>query len=150
SGNRDSLYVPRNCASTGRCGDPTSLGLARTTLPTVYGPQLADYTVRGSLSRCEKDIKDAAKRDAFNLWLACKTQEEIAEAVGWPRQSVTDWLRGIAEKDTSGEFGNTDDSDDSPLKLTKAELALAEHATEFAPPTYNIGKQQEKSQLQDS
>src|SRR5262249_22336937 len=38
-----------------------------------------------------------AKRDANNLWLACHTQDEIAEAVGWPQQSVADRLRGITE-----------------------------------------------------
>jgi len=104
------------------------------------------------LSRCEKDMKDSAKRDAFDLWLSCHTQDEIAERVGWPRQSITDWLKGIAEKPENGESGNThvsgsddDDSSESAFALSKAEMAAAEHATDFQTPFYNVWKQQERT-----
>jgi hypothetical protein len=77
----------------------------------------------------KKEAKDAAKRDAFNLWLACSTQDEIAEAVGWPQKSVGDWLKGISENGKNTESANTVDSDDddgdSPFELSKAELAAA-------------------------
>ncbi len=104
------------------------------------------------LSRCEKDMKDAAKRDAFNLWLACRTHDEIAEAVGWPKQSVNRWLIGMSQNGKDTEMGHTTSSDqdaeddsDSPFELSKAELAAADHATDFTPPIYNIWKQQEKT-----
>jgi hypothetical protein len=91
-------------------------------------------------------MKDAAKRDAFNLWLACHTQDEIAEAVGWPRQSVTDWLVGIAEngKDTeSGDTASSDPEDDGdfPFTLSKEELAAVDHAIDFtAPDPYRVNR----------
>jgi len=36
------------------------------------------------LSRIDKDAKDARNRRIFNLWMACYTQQEVAEAVGNP------------------------------------------------------------------
>lgn len=99
------------------------------------------------LSRSEKDMKDAAKREAFNLWLACRTQDEISDSVGWPRRSVADWLGGFGENPDSGETAKTDDSEgESSFKLSKAELAAADHATDFQVPLYNVWKQQDKSE----
>jgi hypothetical protein len=99
------------------------------------------------LSRLEKDMKDAAKRDVFNLWLACHTQEEIAAAVGWPKPTINAWLHGMVEngKDTESDHTSAVDTDDSdsPLTLSKAELAAADHATDFTAPIYNIWKQQD-------
>ncbi|HEX3000322.1 MAG TPA: hypothetical protein VHR86_08825 [Armatimonadota bacterium] len=63
-------------------------------------------------------------RPANGLWLACHTQEEIAEVVDTPRQTITDWEKEFAEKsatDNSANFIN------------------------FAPPIYNVWKQQDKS-----
>lgn len=103
------------------------------------------------LSRSEKDMKAAAKRDAFNLWLACQTQDEIAENVGWPVGSIARWMSGILQNGKNIELKDTadseteDDSDDSPFTLSKAELAIADHATDFETPIYNIWKQQTKS-----
>jgi dsDNA-binding SOS-regulon protein len=99
------------------------------------------------LSRSEKDMKEAAKREAFDLWLACRTQDEIAEAVGWPKQSVNRWLSGLSQNPEIGETVQTQDSEkESPFKLSKTENAVAEHSTDFDPPIYNIWKQQTKSE----
>jgi len=75
------------------------------------------------------------------------TQDEIADAVGWPQQSVARWLEGITHFPIFGFLGNTEetDSDDSPFTLTKAELAAADHAVDFEVPLYNVWKQQNKS-----
>ena len=58
------------------------------------------------------------------MWLACATQEEIAEAVGVPRQTIDDWTKDFAEsclvKDSAFPPG-------------------------FEPPIYNVWKQQTKS-----
>lgn len=101
------------------------------------------------LSRQEKDLKEAAKRDAFNLWLACNTQDEIAEAVCWPRETVKCWLQGIGENGKDTEFTNTHDqedgTEDSPFALSKGEQAAADHATDFDVPIYNVWKQQDKT-----
>lgn len=63
------------------------------------------------------------------MWLACYTQEEIAEALGLPRETV---------KDKIGSFGENGN-------LSKSAKTVADHLTDFDPPIYNIWKQQEKS-----
>lgn len=81
------------------------------------------------LSRTVKEEK--AKRDTkiFDLWLACHTQQEIADAVGCPRKTIDDQI---------ASFGET-------VPRNQSAKSLAEHATDFDPPIYNIWKQQEKS-----
>lgn len=58
------------------------------------------------------------------IWLSCKTQDEIAEAVGVPRKTIDDWINS---------FGEISDSDKSP-KLTT-----------FTPPLYNVWNKQKKT-----
>lgn len=68
-------------------------------------------------------------RSIFEQWLACYTQEEIADREGLDHSTVT---RIVCEF--------------SDLKnCTKSDLARAEHATDFDAPLYNIWKQQTKS-----
>jgi hypothetical protein len=62
------------------------------------------------------------------MWMACYTQEEIAEREDIGQKTVDDVL-----KDISG-FGN----------LAKSAKPFGSHATDFDPPIYNIWKQQEK------
>ena len=81
-------------------------------------------TVSGWLSRTIKEEKQQKKEKAHAMWLACHTQEEIAEAVEVPRDTVQGWVTGFVE--TSG----------------------AEESTKwqsFDPPIYNVWKQQSKS-----
>ena len=61
---------------------------------------------------------------AYALWLACKTQDEIAEAVGVPRDTINGWVNGFVE------ISDTDKS----TKLTT-----------FTPPLYNIWNKQKKT-----
>ena len=58
------------------------------------------------------------------MWLACATQEEIAEAVGVPRKTIDDW---------TDDFGEMSGSDISPFP------------SGFEPPIYNVWKQQTKT-----
>jgi len=51
------------------------------------------------------------------MWLACHTQDEIAEAVDTPRKTVNDLI------DSFGEIGH----------LTESAKSLASHASEFEP-----------------
>ena len=68
-------------------------------------------------------------RQIFELWLACWTQQEIADEVGI---SATDKALRVSGKEY--------------LK-TKNQQAAADHATDFDPPIYNVWKQQTKSPL---
>ena len=80
------------------------------------------------LSRTLKEEKERKRDKAFALWLACHTQEEIAEAVEVPRQTVTDWENKFAETSISEESANFSD---------------------FEVPLYNVWKQQTKSNKVD-
>lgn len=90
---------------------------------------VSERTVRDWLSRVDKDAKEARNKRIFDMWMACYTQQEIADAVGIPRKTVDD---------TFGEFGDVS-------KLAKSDQSSAEHATDFTQPIYNIWKQQEKT-----
>lgn len=88
---------------------------------------VSERTVRDWLSRIDKDSKDARNKRIFDLWMACHTQEEIADrencSVQVIKDTVSDFLEELPEN----------------LKPT------ANHLTDFDPPIYNIWKQQEKS-----
>lgn len=90
---------------------------------------VSERTLRGWLSRIDKDTKEARDRRIFDLWLACWTNKEIADEVGLSEPQLSE----VASKFGIGN-------------LAKTELARAEHATDFTPPIYNIWKQQEKTE----
>jgi len=86
---------------------------------------VSERTVRDWLSRIDKDSKEARDKRIFELWLACYTQEDIAEKVGCGRHDVDNVLRKTA---------------DLPENAKPAAL----HA-DLDPPLYNVWKQQEKT-----
>lgn len=81
------------------------------------------------LARTVKDQKEKRDKRIFDLWLACYTQEEMANEVGVPRETVRNQVDG---------FGQT------VLENQKAKT-LADHTVDFDPPLYNVWKQQEKT-----
>jgi ParB-like chromosome segregation protein Spo0J len=94
---------------------------------------VSERTVREWLSRIDKDTKEERNRRIFELWMACYTQEEIAQREDLTQQSVDLILQETA----------------TLPKLVKSNQAAAEHATDFKPPIYNIWKQQERSEQID-
>lgn len=90
---------------------------------------VSERTVRDWLSRIDKDAKDARDKRIFGMWLACRTQQEIADVEGIPRKTVDDAMDGF------GEIGN----------LAESAKAAANHATDFEAPIYNVWKQQDKT-----
>jgi len=91
---------------------------------------VSQRTIRDWLGRIDKDTKEARNRKIFDMWLACHTQQEIADAVGMPNGGVL--------KESLVRFGNIAESD-------KTQQNAANHETDFELPIYNIWKQQEKS-----
>lgn len=88
---------------------------------------VSERTIRDWLSRMDKDSKEARNRRILEMWMACHTQEEISEALKCSVQPIKDVV--------------SDYSAGLPENLKPA----AEHLTDFAPPIYNIWKQQEKT-----
>jgi hypothetical protein len=88
---------------------------------------VSERTVRSWLSRIDKDAKDARNTRTFELWLACYTQEEIAETIGVTKETVSE----IISQKTAD--------------LPESDKPHALHQVDFDPPLYNIWKQQTRS-----
>lgn len=80
------------------------------------------------LSRIVKDEKVKRNAKIFDLWLACHTQEAIAESVG-------------VHKDTVSEI-----TDDCRKKFceTESDKSAMNHTSDFNIPIYNVWKKQSK------
>jgi len=87
---------------------------------------VSERTIREWLSRIDKDSKDARDRRIFELWMACYTQEDIAEKVGITHQAIAQVLQETAT-------------------LPEIAKPAASHLIDFEVPIYNIWKQQERS-----
>jgi predicted XRE-type DNA-binding protein len=70
---------------------------------------------------------EAAK--IFELWMACHTQDEIAEAVGITQKQISDITDGFIPSVLENQTSKT----------------AANHGTDFTPPIYNVWKQQTKT-----
>ena len=101
------------------------LGIDNLINPPDFDPPLYNVwkqpTVSKWLSRTLKEEKERKKETAFNLWLACHTQEEIADSVDSPQQTIADWMKDFTETSISEES----------VKWT-----------DFEVPIYNVWKQQ--------
>jgi hypothetical protein len=90
-------------------------------------------TVNNWLSRIDKDTEVKQKKEAFDLWLACHTQQEIADKIGKGQKTISRWIDGTEDK--SGFSQN-----EKLLKMTKIQFK-----DDFDPPIYNVWKKQTKT-----
>ena len=67
----------------------------KTRLPSILS--VSPRTIGRWSRRIDKDAKDAQQREAFGLWLACHTQESIADRLGVPQQTVARWLEDLTD-----------------------------------------------------
>ena len=89
---------------------------------------VGNSSIRRWTSRDDKDYKRELEQVAFRLWLACNTQDEIANATGWSQPIVATFIE-------NAQLSNLD----------KSQQSAATHATDFQPPIYNVWKQQTKT-----
>ena len=88
-------------------------------------------TVQSWLSRIDKDAKAERDRRIYAKWLACWTQDEIADSEGMSQKAVSDILVEFPELE----------------KLLKSAQTLATYAEEgWTPPIYNVWKKQTKTE----
>jgi hypothetical protein len=90
---------------------------------------VSERTIREWLSRIDKDTKEARSKRILELWMACHTQQEIAELVALDKANVN------RELDVCCDVAN----------VPERNKPAANHQAEFEPPVYNIWKQQEKT-----
>jgi transcriptional regulator with XRE-family HTH domain len=57
-----------------------------------------------------REAKEQQKQQVLELYLACKSQQEIAEAVGIDQGTVSRWLEGIMQKYDAELLHNPPDS----------------------------------------
>ena len=124
--------------------------------------------IREATSRIDKDLKVELRETAFNMWMGCYSQQEIADEVGYTQKAISEFLESLqaipngtdAENsnlsensaltsEADREFDEDEDDDSNSLgvyRLDKRLLIKANHLDDkFAPPIYNIWKQQERS-----
>jgi len=101
-----------SAAFVGVCPALAVIGVPVTHPPTAPGSILQTW--------CE------SRGIAFAMWLACHTQEEIAEAVEVPQQTIADWMKDFTE-------------------MSKADISVK--WSDFETPIYNVWKQQTKTAL---
>jgi len=99
-----------------------SFGMAQKDIAVALS--VGPSTISKWLSRTIKEEKEKQKDKAFDLWMSCHTQEEIADAVGITHQTVANFAKSFQEK----EF---------------AESTFSESG--YAPPIYNVWKKQNKT-----
>jgi predicted DNA-binding protein YlxM (UPF0122 family) len=85
---------------------------------------VSDRTVRDWLSRVDKDAKEARDKRIFELWLSCRSMEEIANDTGVTKETVSEVCQKLAN-------------------LPESDKPAASHLTDFTTPLYNVWKQHE-------
>jgi transcriptional regulator with XRE-family HTH domain len=152
-------------------------------MATDYGRSI--QYVRDVTSRIDKDLKVELRETAFNMWLACYGQQEIADQIGYGQPAVNEFVKNLqvirngtgAENDnlskkpplaktagarefdlwlachTQEEIAEREGMSQPQIKEILSEMAelpkpikaSANHLTDFEVPLYNIWKFKEKS-----
>ncbi len=87
---------------------------------------MSKSTIHNWLSRIDKDSKEARDKRIFEMWMACSTQQEIADVENVSKMEVSRTCNDTAE-------------------LPESYKPAAEHLTDFGIPLYNIWKFKKKS-----
>ena len=80
-------------------------------------------SVTGYLGDVDKQLREERKERIFNMWMACATQEEIAEAVGVEKMTIS---RYVEDCNNLEAFPNS------------YKVAVLYQDADFAPPIYNV------------
>jgi len=119
-------------------------------------------------SHIDKDLKSELRETAFQMWMACYTQQEIAKEIGFAQPAIAEFTKNLqvirngthAKNDNLSEnpelvlntnFREFDEEQDDSNKLgiyniDKRLFIKADHLDEyFKPPIYNIWRQQKRS-----
>ena len=84
---------------------------------------VTERTVRNFLGDIDKQLQDEQNHNIASMWLACYTQEEIADALNIPRQTIGRKIESFAHFGQLSKMGKT-----LPF----------ERDADFTPPLYNV------------
>jgi hypothetical protein len=104
--------------------------------------------MKRAVKHIDKDNREKRECAVRDLWFACATQEQIAEAVGMPRTTIEGILTESEKFRFPSKPGDLYEIEDEKARLDAIEKRNREaafHETEFAVPIYNIWKQKEKT-----
>jgi len=109
---------------------------------------VTERTIHNWLARTDKDNKEQRDAAVFRLWLACYTEEKIAEKVGMSRDAVHRVLCEIENfqiHTKPGFLREIDDDAERWRQIEQMNRLAAAHKSDFALPLYDVWKQQEKT-----
>ncbi len=108
-------------------GNPRDKDEEKTEFANLFS--VSERTIARWTSRRDKDLKDERNKKIAELWLACYTEEEIAEAVGFAQQTINDQVKELPEND-----------------IWQKSVVLSQYQEPgWTPPLYNVWKQQDKT-----
>lgn len=88
-------------------------------------------SLRGSFIRIDKDLKAELRQTAFDMWMACHSHDEIAEAVGFSKRAIGELLISIQSGKNGTDSENAQSSENPEIK--KAEVGLVYDGKRKAP-----------------
>lgn len=94
---------------------------------------VAERTIRGWLADIDKKTEEEQRETAFNLWLQCRTQQEIADAMEVPQQTVSDWIKSFTEIGNIAGIGKN-----AQNRATFNDGIDADGEPYWKPPLYNV------------
>lgn len=80
----------------------------------------------------DKDLKAELRETAFNMWMACYDNQEIADAIGFSRPVVSEFVNSIPSVG-NGMSADSDDSSENP-ELTNSESIISANRNRAFPP----------------
>ena len=105
-------------------------------------------TVENWIKDIDRDAKEERDVLAYEMWLACHTQEEIAEATGVSRKQQETLLRSFETFQFCAKLGQQSQIEDQIERLDAIEAenrSDANHESDFSIPIYNIWRKQSKT-----
>ncbi|MBF0397975.1 MAG: helix-turn-helix domain-containing protein [Desulfobacterales bacterium] len=111
------------------------------------------YQLYQCLSDIDKQLREERKQKIFEMYLACYTQEQIAEVVEYSEQSVKreiDTFQQINDSGKTLETPQTETDQEKPALDRKQQLYATFQEETFEPPLYNIWNQSKQDVAVDS
>jgi len=96
------------------------MGLAALKKEMAEDYSRSERHIRDVTSRIDKDLKVELRETAFNMWMACYDNQEIADAIGFSRPAVSEFVNSIPNV-KNGTVADSDVSSENPQLANDAD-----------------------------